>query len=110
MEHLKKYLQYVTVIIIRKYKYRNIYTQNSEMLLVLYSYKQYSKFSLTLSVSTSQCKATTIHICELEHDSFYLESNFFFLFKNQDCVVLQLSYGQGNMSLFTISSKMKGKY
>ena len=91
-------------------KYRNIYTQNSEMLLVLYSYKQYSKFSLTLSVLTSQCKATTIDICELEHDPFYLESNYFSLFKNQNFVVLQLNYGQGNMSLFTISSRMKGKY
>ena len=94
----------------QEYTYRSIYTQNSEMLLVLYSYKQYSKFNLTLSVSTSQCKATTINICEFEHDPFHLESNIFFLVNNQKCVVLQLNYGQGNMSLLTTSSKMKGKY
>ena len=94
----------------QEYKCRNIYTQNSEMLLVLYSYQQYSKFNLALSVSTSQCKTTTIDICEFEHDPFHLESNIFFLVNNQKCVVLQLNYGQGNMSLLTTSSKMKGKY
>ena len=68
------------------------------MLLVMYSYKKYSNFSLTLSVSTSQ--ATTINICELPHDSLSLEASSYFSVRNHSCIVLQLDHGQANMSIY----------
>ena len=83
-----------------EYKYRNMYTQNSVVLLVLYAYKKYSNFSLVLSVSISYCKATTINICELEHDPVTLESYRFFSVRKHKCIVLQLDYRQANISLF----------
>ena len=83
----------------QEYKYRNMYSQNSLMLLVLYSYKSYSNISLNLSVSTSECKATTINICELKHDALSLESTSFFTVRKQKCIILQLDYRQGNISL-----------
>ena len=83
----------------QEYKYRNIYSQNSLMLLVLYSYKSYSNISLNLSVSTSECKAKTINICELKHDALSLESTSFFTVRKQTCIILQLDYRQGNISL-----------
>ena len=69
------------------------------MLLVLYSYKSYSNISLNLSVSTSECKATTTNICELKHDKGSLESTSFFSVKKQKCIILQLDYSQRNISL-----------
>ena len=83
----------------QEYRYRNIYTENSVMLLVLYSYKKYSNISFNLSVSATECKATTINICELEHDPLSLESNSLFSAKEHQCIILQLDYKQGNTSL-----------
>ena len=86
-----------------EYKYRNIYSQNSVMLLVLYSFKRYSNFTFKLLVSTSKCKATTINICDLKHDPLNLESKKLFFIKRQSCIVLQLDYGQGNISSFNLN-------
>ena len=85
-------------------KYRNMHSQNSLMLLVLYSYKNYSNISLNLSVSTSECKATTTNICELKHDELSLESTSFFSVKKQKCILLQLDYRQGNISLLEMNT------
>ena len=87
-------------------KNRNVYTQNSMMLLVMYSYKKYSNFGLTLSVTTSQCKATAIDICELPHDPLRLEATSYFSIRKYNCIVLQLDHGQANMS---ISSKYRNR-
>ena len=84
----------------QEYRYRNLYTQNSLMLLVLYSYKSYSNMSLNLSVSTSECKATTINICALKHDDLNLASTSFFSIRKEKCIILQLDYRQANISLF----------
>ena len=81
-------------------KNRNVYTQNSMMLLVMYSYKKYSNFSLTLSVTTSQCKATAIDICELPHDRLSLEATSYFSIGKYNCIVLQLDHGQANMYIY----------
>ena len=89
----------------QEYKYRNIYTQNSVVLLVLYSYKKYSNFSLVFSVSTSSCRAATIDICELEHDTLNLKSNRMFSIRKNKCVILQHDYRQANISLFKLRSK-----
>ena len=89
----------------QEYKYRNIYTQNSVVLLVLYSYKKYSNFSLVFLVSTSSCRAATIDICELEHDPLSLESNRMFSIRKNKCVVLQHDYQQANISLFELRGK-----
>ena len=83
----------------QEYKYRNMYSQNSLMLLVMYSYKSYSNISLNLSVSTSECTATRINICELKHDDFSLESTSFFSVRKQKCIILQLDYRLGNITL-----------
>ena len=85
-----------------EYRYKNLYTENSVMLLVLYSYKKYSNISLNLSVSTSECKAKTINICELKHDKESLESTSFFSVKKQKCIIIQLHYRQGNISLLEL--------
>ena len=76
----------------QEYKYRNMYTGNSKMLLVLYSYKKYSNFSLELLVSISHCKISRINICELKHHVFSKESKIFFPVLKQGCMVLQLDY------------------
>ena len=81
-----------------EYKYRNMYSQKSVMLLVLYSYKRYSNFTFKLNVSVSECKTTVTNLCELKHDPLNLESNRMYFIKRQSCIVLQLDYGQGNMS------------
>ena len=81
------------------YEYRNIYTQYPSMLLVLYSYKKYSNISLNVSLSTSYCKPKPIHICELEPEPLSLESTIMFSIKGQSCIVLQLDYIQGNLTL-----------
>ena len=86
-----------------EYKYRNIYTENSVVLLDLYSYKKYSNFSLVISVSTSSCKAEAVDICELEHDPLSLESNRMFSIRKNKCVILQYDYRQANISLFKLS-------
>ena len=83
----------------QEYRYRNIYTQNPVMLLVFYSYKKYSNISFNLSVSATECKATTINICELKHDPLSLESNSLFSAKDHKCIILQLDYKQRNTSL-----------
>ena len=88
----------------QEYKYRNLYTQNSRMLLVLYSYKSYSNISLNLSVSTSECKVTTINICELKHDELSLESTSFFSVRKQKCIILQLDHRQANISLLEMNT------
>ena len=77
----------------QEYEYKSIYTQNPVMLLVMYSFKKYSNFSVTVLVSTSLCKATKINICDLEHDPQSLKSNSMFFIKRQSCIVLQLDYG-----------------
>ena len=76
----------------QEYKYRNMYTGNSKMLLVLYSYKKYSNFSLELLVSISHCKISRINICQLKHHVFSKESKIFFPVVKQGCMVLQLDY------------------
>ena len=68
-----------------EYKYRNMYTQNPVVLLVLYSYKKYSNFSLVFSVSISHCRAATIDICELEHDALSLKSKRIFSIRENKC-------------------------
>ena len=89
----------------QEYRYRNIYTQNSMILLVVYSYKKYSNFNLTLSVTTTQCKATMMNICELPHDPLSLEATSYFSVRKHNCIVLQLDYGDTNMSLFKMSRR-----
>ena len=83
-------------------QYRNIYTQNSVVLLVLYSYKKYSNFSLVFSVSTSHCRAATMDICELEHDALSLKSNRLFSIRKNKCLILQHDYRQANISFFKL--------
>ena len=87
------------------YGYRNIYTQNSVALLAMYSYKKYSNFNLTLSVTTTQCKATMMNICELPHDPLSLEATSYFSVRKHNCIVLQLDHGDTNMSLFKMSRR-----
>ena len=81
----------------QKYKYRNTYTQESQMLLVMYSYKKYSNFNSTLSVTTSQCAATKIITCHLPYDPLREESTYYFSVKKQKCLVLQVDHGQAGM-------------
>lgn len=45
------------------YKYRNIYSQTSNMLLVTYSYREYGTFNLTVRLSTTMCTIYTINPC-----------------------------------------------
>ena len=98
----------------QEYRYRNIYTQKSMVLLVMYSYKKYANFNLTLSVITTQCKATMMNICELLHDPLSLEATSYFSVRKHNCIVLQLEHGDTNISLFKISrrfnSPSKGYY
>ena len=82
------------------YKHGNTYSQESQMLLVMYSYKKYSNFSLILSVTTSQCKATRIITCELPHDPSSQESIYYFSVRKHKCLVLQVDHGQTSMLLF----------
>ena len=90
----------ISAICYNNEKNRNVYTQSSIMLLVMYSYKKYSNFSLNLSVSTTQCKATIINICELPHDPLSLESTSYFSVRKHNCIILQLDHGQLNMSIY----------
>ena len=76
-----------------------MYAGNSSLLLVFYSYKKYSDFSLKVLISTCQCEVKAVSICQLEHDSLNLESQDFSIWK-QGCMVLQLDYGQANFSIF----------
>ena len=93
----------------KEYKYRNMYTGNSSMLLVLYSYKKYSDFSLELLVSISECKITRVNICELKHDLLIMESKKFFPVLKQGCMVLQLDYRNISSLKFTfINIRMTG--
>ena len=92
----------------QEYKHRNMYTQNSVVLLVLYSYKKYSNFSLVFSVSTSSCSAATIDICELEHEALSLKSNRIFSIRKNKCVVLQHDYRQANISFFKLRGNEYG--
>ena len=87
----------------QEYRYRNIYTQNSVILLIIYSYKKYSNFNVTLSVNTTQCKVTMMNICELPHDPLWLESTSYFSIRKHNCIVLQLGHGDTNISFFKMS-------
>ena len=93
----------------QEYKYRNMYTGNSSMLLVLYSYKKYSDFSLELLVSISECKITRVNICKLKHDVLSMESKKFFPVLKEGCMVLQLDYRNISSLKFTfINIRMRG--
>ena len=55
-------------------------------------------------MSTSECKATTINVCELKHDELSLESTSFFSVRKQKCYMLQVDYKQGNISLLEMNT------
>ena len=93
----------------QEYKYRNMYTGNSSMLLVLYSYKKYSDFSLELLVSISECKITRVNICKLKHDVLSMESKKFFPVLKEGCMVLQLDYRNiSSLKSTFINIRMRG--
>ena len=48
-----------------KYHYQNIYSNSSTAQLVIYSYKEYGPFNVTLHVTTTRCQAFTIDVCNL---------------------------------------------
>ena len=47
--------------------YRDIYSRSNKTLLVLYSYKEYGNVSITMQLSTTQCKPVTINTCALSY-------------------------------------------
>ena len=47
------------------YRHQNIYSSNSDILLVVYSYKEYGSLNINFVISTTMCKAISINICSL---------------------------------------------
>ena len=66
-----------------KYHYQNIYSKASTAKLVLYAYRKYGPFSVTLEVTTTRCQAFTIDVCKVHHQNVEVNS----------CVIFQLKQG-----------------
>ena len=47
------------------FKHRNIYSETSAILLVIYSYREYGTLNVTVGFSTTSCKLKIIDICTL---------------------------------------------
>ena len=63
-----------------KYHYQNIYSKASTAKLVIYSYRKYGHFNVTLEVTTTRCQAFTIDVCRVHHQNFEVNS----------CVIVRL--------------------
>ena len=59
---------YIDIYTICKPSERNIYSNTSKMLLVYYSFKKYSSFSVELGFSTTMCKVVKLNLCTLSTD------------------------------------------
>ena len=62
------------------YSYRNIYSNTSAALLVIYSYREYGVFNVTLDVTITRCQIVYINVCEVSSQSIQVNS----------CVICQL--------------------
>ena len=62
------------------YKYRGIYSNTSETLLVIYSYIEYGTINVTLELSTTMCKVVQNHACKKWH----------FTIRDNNCVIYQI--------------------
>ena len=56
---------YIDIYTICKPSERNIYSNSSRMLLVYYSFKKYSSFSVDIEFSTTMCKVLERNLCKL---------------------------------------------
>ena len=61
---------YIDIYTICKPSERNIYSNTSKMLLVYYSFKKYSSFSVELGFSTTMCKVVELNLCTLSTNDF----------------------------------------
>ena len=66
-----------------KYYYQNIYSNTSTAKLIIYSYREYGPFNVTLDVTTTRCQAFTINICNVHSQIFEVNA----------CVIFQLKQG-----------------
>lgn len=82
------------------YQIRPIYSGSSEMFVVMYSYKKYGVFNVTVRLSETKCHTRKINICQ-----FVLKNKIFEgtdrqkLGFQESCVVLQLFYHDEHSSL-----------
>lgn len=49
------------------YKYRNIYSKSNQLLFVLYSYKEYGKLTINITLSSTYCKPVSVNLCALNY-------------------------------------------
>ena len=56
-----------SVIFDHLFAHRNIYSNSNDTLLVLYSYRQYGNLSITIQLSTTECRPVTINTCALSY-------------------------------------------
>ena len=87
--------------------YNNIFSKRGTMLIVVYSYKNYSRFNLKIALSTVTCKTIRINTCQSKLDSKRLQSINFFSTSKEQCVILQLSSKRANISLTPVNEKKK---
>ena len=63
-----------------KYHYQSIYSKASTVKLVIYSYRKYGPFNVTLDVTNTRCQAFTIDVCKVSHQNMEVNS----------CAIIQL--------------------
>ena len=66
------------------HKYENIYTTQSSMLLILYSYPEFGKLSITVELRASKCKLVNFNTC--------MSTEFTVTFPETGCIVYQFSH------------------
>ena len=74
------------------YVLQSIFSTDSFMTLVLYSYPEYVNTNMVLSLRTTTCKPRTVNLCEGGRSDIYFET------KIDQCTILQLIYGAGNIT------------
>ena len=64
----------------RNYTYQNIYSNSSTAQIVIYSYREYGPFNVTLDITTTRCQVSTIDVCNVVSQGIKVNS----------CVIFQL--------------------
>ena len=65
------------------YIYQNIYTNSSDAELVIYSYREYGLFNVTLDVTTTKCQVFTIDVCNVVSKGIQVDSCAIFQLKQK---------------------------
>ena len=65
------------------YIYQSIYTNSSTAELVIYSYREYGLFNVTLDVTTTRCQVFTIDVCNIVSQGIKVNSCAIFQLKQK---------------------------